>query len=195
VCSAPRCTRTTARKIRRLTAAVVLALSLSTAQCSKPAPTLSASRRVVARDLQQHSTATRTEHVAMASEEPQISVMRGRALLLAAGAIWGTYAVLLKAINSGDAKPLPAIFVTAARYQFLCLFAFLQKKWFAFRDRGTASASAIGKGAPSAPNSGRTIAAAELAAIAVGSTLLSIWGGVCERAPRTPRSPPGRGAA
>ena len=43
-------------------------------------------------------------------------VRRARLQLLTAGAIWGTYAVLIRAINAVDSRPLPAIFVTTVRF-------------------------------------------------------------------------------
>lgn len=60
-------------------------------------------------------------------------------------------------------------------HRFLCLFAFLQKKYLASRHSSLASAT-TGKRAPNVPSASRTLAAIELAAITVCSTLLSIWG-------------------
>ena len=109
--------------------------------------------------------------------KPGGGVLRARLFLLLAGCIWGTYAVLLRAINTVQATPLPAVFVTAARYQFLCGFAFIQRGFFA-RHRGTGSAASATEPEASGEHgvADPTWAAIELAAIAVFSTLASIWG-------------------
>ena len=62
-----------------------------------------------------------TGRAARARTSRQVS--RARLLLLAVGAIWGSYPVLLRAINTGDEAPMPAVFLTAARYILLAGFS------------------------------------------------------------------------
>ena len=98
--------------------------------------------------------------------------MRARLLLLVAGCIFGTYPVLLRALNSVGGEPLPAVFVTFARYQFLSLFVFIDR--CVKRMRGPEAekvADSAGSGSSSV-----WMAGMELAAYAVAGTLLSIFG-------------------
>ena len=57
-------------------------------------------------------------------------------LLLLSGALYGTYTVLLRAIHNVGGEPLPAVFVTFVRYQFLALFAFALSGLRAWQARG-----------------------------------------------------------
>lgn len=113
---------------------------------------------------------------------PAISPTQARVLLLLAGCIYGTYPVLLRALNAVGGEPLPAVFVTAARYQFLAVFALIDRLWraaqqrpsaVALKDAGAASAPAHSAAEPAVPLS---LAAIELAAYTVCGTLLSIYG-------------------
>jgi len=70
-----------------------------------------------------------------------------RGLLLLAGAIYGTYPVLLRANAVIGKQPLPATFITFVRYQFLTLFAALLRAFRTFQSR---------RGQPPPPTAGNT---------------------------------------
>jgi len=100
-------------------------------------------------------------------------VVRARILLLLSGVLYGTYTVILRAINAVGGEPLPAVFVTCVRYQFLALFAFALRWVRARQARSSSSSSAR---ATPTTNSSVWLAASELAVYSVVSSLASVFG-------------------
>lgn len=96
------------------------------------------------------------------------AVTRARALILLSGVIYGTYPVLIRALQFVGGEPLPAAFLTFARYQSLMLMAFTLKGMRALQgDSGGAKKS-------DGPNPWG--AGFQLATFTVTATLLSVWG-------------------
>ena len=112
--------------------------------------------------------------------------------LVASAAIYGTHYVLLRALKSVGGEPLPTVFVTFVRYQFLMLFAALLRGFRAFQSSiasvpiastpaakasATSKASAASKAAQ-LPASGLKfwLHATELALYTLVSALLGIYG-------------------
>ena len=124
-------------------------------------------------------------------------VVRARAMLVAAGAIWGSYPVLLKALQAAPGPRLPAMFIVAARFQLTTLLFVLVNR---FRPRPATtrppSFSTVKRGssarrrrlqqqmrmdtdADSDTKSAKRssgLAAAELAAIGFTGNFMSVWG-------------------
>ena len=100
------------------------------------------------------------------------AVNTARALILLSGAIYGTYPVLIRALQFVDGEPLPAAFLTFARYQFLMAMAFALKGWRALQ--GTKATAPVAQTKREAPSPWG--AALELAALTVITTILSVWG-------------------
>ena len=113
-------------------------------------------------------------------------------MLVASAAIYGTHYVLLRALKSVGGEPLPTVFVTFVRYQFLMLFAALLRGFRAFQSSiasvpiastpaakasATSKASAASKAAQ-LPASGLKfwLHATELALYTLVSALLGIYG-------------------
>jgi drug/metabolite transporter (DMT)-like permease len=102
-------------------------------------------------------------------------------MLVIAGAIYGTYPVLLRALKSVGGEPLPAVFVSFVRYQFLTLFAFSLRAVRAVQQKrddksGGVTAKKSGSSTTTATSRRLWIAAAELAAHTVVASLLGIYG-------------------
>ena len=116
---------------------------------------------------EQHKSCTLT---AVAPAPERSPVVRARVLLLLSGALYGTYTVILRAIHKVGGEPLPAVFVTFARYQFLALFAFM------LRGVRARQASTATDPATTPTDSSLWFAAAELAFYTVVASLTSVFG-------------------
>ena len=110
-------------------------------------------------------------------EASPAAVTRARALLLIAGAIYGTYPVLLRALKNVGGESLPAVFVAFVRYQFLALFAFSLKAFRAVQ-RNWRGDVAVAEGARQNKTAPRELwlGALELAAHTVLASVLGIYG-------------------
>jgi len=108
------------------------------------------------------------------------AVLHARMLILLSGVIYGTYPVLLRALQYVGGEPFPAVFVTFVRYQFLTLFALIAKGITALRSSGGDGAEAASTAAdgPSHSSTGLKtwLAAAELATYTVINALTATWG-------------------
>ena len=74
-------------------------------------------------------------------EHSPAEMTRARLLLLLSGAIYGTYTVFIRALNTVGGEKLPSVFVTFVRYFFLTGMAFALRAWRA-RQAPAASPSA-----------------------------------------------------
>ena len=111
------------------------------------------------------------------SEAPQLALTRVRGggdgavqaqlQLLLAGATWGTFPVMVHLIDRAGTQPLPAVLNIALRYQILAGIALIAQTWQRQAARPAAKTQAP---------SGLIAASLELAAYAVMSTFLAIWG-------------------
>ena len=108
-----------------------------------------------------------------------LSIYHARLQLLLSAAIYGTYTVIIRALNTVGGEPLPAVFVTCVRYFFLMFMAFGQKAWRARQARiaDAGSAAATASRSPPAPFDVKLwVAATELGVWTVATCLLAIYG-------------------
>lgn len=108
-------------------------------------------------------------------EYSSTDVTRARLLLLLSGVIYGTYTVIIRALKNVGGEPLPAIFVTFVRYQFLTGMAFSMRAWRSRQARRATGAAAASTARPPMDKK-LWLAAFELAFYTVISSLLSIFG-------------------
>ena len=118
----------------------------------------------------------------LSQEKQRPSTAKARFWLLLSAAIYGTYPVLLRGLQAVGGEPLPPVFVSCVRYQFLTLFAILLR---AYRFvQSCSSPPPMQQAATASVTSSRTdrarmqlwLAASELGAYTVLSSLLSIFG-------------------
>ena len=113
-----------------------------------------------------------------------MSKAKARVCLLLASAVYGTYPVLLRALQATGSEPLPSVFVAFVRYQFLTIFAaslrgvrILQSRLAATPNPSTGMVPHAAVSVADAPHGNHLwLAAAELALITVVTSLLSIFG-------------------
>ena len=92
-------------------------------------------------------------------------VLRARAMLLGAAALWGTYAVVLRALYSLPGTKMAPIFITAVRYSLMAAIAMPAQLMALPSHRGFLRHEA-----------GFFWASIELGLIGCVSNLLSCWG-------------------
>jgi len=127
-----------------------------------------------------HCQKPRQQLTAAATPSP-VSVPTARLLLVVAAAIYGTYSVLLRGLTVVGGEPLPSVFVAFVRYQFLTCFAAMLRGYRTLQTRRKLPVNASSKStgantAATADDRRLWLAATELAAYTVATSLLSIFG-------------------
>lgn len=155
----------------------------STARTASPrfflpaAPERPATAQIATRPLQEENS----------SQNHQINVARG--LLLAAGAVWGTYPVVLRALYQANGPALPPLFVVAARFQITSVLFLVSTFARRYRNRSPSPNDSIPRRRRSGAahihaeadpsvveRRGLCRAAVELSVIGFCGNLMSVWG-------------------